>query len=153
MALETIVVAIGPTEETRIVPLTETVVDVAGPANASVVLYHAFTERALRDGIKEAGFDPEDPPDPGAVAERLESVVHLTEELDEAGIDYELHSGVEDPADGTLRLTEELDADMLFVGGRKRSSTGKLIFGSTSQQLMMNAPCPVVFVRDEIDEN
>lgn len=148
MSLRTLVVAIGPTEESRIGQLTETVLDVAVPSDAHVVLYHAFSERAFRNGVEEAGYDLEDPPAPERVAERLESVVHLTDELEHAGVDFEVASGVEPVVEGILGVVEDRDADMLFVGGRKRSSTGKAVFGSTSHRVMMNAEAPVVFVRE-----
>ncbi|WP_058365519.1 universal stress protein [Haloparvum sedimenti] len=151
MSLQTLVVAIGPTEESRIRQLTETVTDVAEPSGADVVLYHAFSERAFRQGVTEAGYDPEDPPEPDKVAERLESVVCLTDALGDADVSHEVESTVEPTVEGILGVVDDRDADMLFVGGRKRSSTGKAVFGSTSHQVMMSAECPVVFVREGAD--
>jgi nucleotide-binding universal stress UspA family protein len=46
-------------------------------------------------------------------------------------------------------VARDVDADMVVTGGRKRSPAGKAVFGSTAQKVLMNAPCPVTFVRSE----
>lgn len=153
MSIETVVVAIGPTEESRIEQLSETLFDVVEPCRATVVLYHAFSEKALERGAKEIGIESEGDVDPEDVVGRLESVDAITAKLDDVGIDYELRSGVEPVLDGILRVTEETNADMVFIGGRKRSSTGKALFGSTAHGVLMNAPCPVTFVREDLGDS
>jgi nucleotide-binding universal stress UspA family protein len=37
-------------------------------------------------------------------------------------------------------------ADQMFIGIQKKSKVGKLIFGSTAQYIILNAPCPVVSI-------
>jgi len=54
-----------------------------------------------------------------------------------------------DRADRIVREAGDWSADLVVVGGRKRSPAGKAVFGSVAQEVMMNAPCPVTFVRDE----
>lgn len=152
MGLETIVVAVGPTEERRVNKLTKTVLDVVGPRDVTIILYHAFTEAAFEDGLRRYNEDPANPPTPAEMTRRLESVTQIIDELENEGLPYEIFSDIVDPKDGILETVADAEADMLFVGGRKRSTLGKAFAGNTAHQVMMNVPCPVVFVRQDIAE-
>lgn len=44
-------------------------------------------------------------------------------------------------------LADENKVDEIIIGARRRSKVGKLIFGSTAQYVILNAPCPVVTVK------
>jgi nucleotide-binding universal stress UspA family protein len=48
------------------------------------------------------------------------------------------------PADRITTYAEENDARYIVVSGRKRSPTGKALFGSVTQSILLNARCPVV---------
>jgi len=152
MELNTVLVAVGPTEENRVADLTDSVCSVAGPADARVVLFHSFTESAFIEGVEETGHDPDDPPEPSEVAALLESMDAMSTSLTECDIDHEIHSTIGPPFDSILDAIDTVHADMVFVGGRGRSPVGKAIVGSTAQKVLMNATCPVVFVRDGANE-
>ncbi|THE66213.1 universal stress protein [Salinadaptatus halalkaliphilus] len=51
---------------------------------------------------------------------------------------------VGDPSNVLLEYAEEVDARYVVLGPRRRSPAGKAVFGSTSQSVILNAPCPVV---------
>lgn len=51
---------------------------------------------------------------------------------------------VGDPASRITEYAEDHNVRYLVVAGRKRSPTGKAIFGSVTQSVLLNAPCPVV---------
>jgi nucleotide-binding universal stress UspA family protein len=48
-------------------------------------------------------------------------------------------------------VADEESADLVVVGGRKRSPTGKAIFGSTAQRVLLEADVPVTFVKARTD--
>jgi nucleotide-binding universal stress UspA family protein len=72
----------------------------------------------------------------------------LEAELAKAGIEYEIrrpNDGLS-ATDSILRISEEIGADLLVIGLRKRSAVGKLITGSTAQAVLLSSDVPVVAV-------
>jgi nucleotide-binding universal stress UspA family protein len=70
-------------------------------------------------------------------------------ELVAAGIDHDVQqptSGLP-AAEEILRLAEEHAADLIVIGIRRRSPVGKLLMGSTAQQVLLDAACPVLAVK------
>lgn len=51
------------------------------------------------------------------------------------------------PGEELVRFALENQVDEIIVGVRKRSRVGKLVFGSTAQYVILNAPCPVVTMK------
>ncbi|CAN7595863.1 universal stress protein [Terrabacter sp. LjRoot27] len=50
-------------------------------------------------------------------------------------------------AEEILAAASEVDADLVVIGVRRRSPVGKLVTGSTSQQVLLDASCPVLAVK------
>ena len=46
-----------------------------------------------------------------------------------------------------IQFVRDNNIDKIFIGVKKRSKVGKLVFGSTAQYVILNAPCPVVVVK------
>jgi nucleotide-binding universal stress UspA family protein len=51
------------------------------------------------------------------------------------------------PGENLVQFAKENNIDEIFIGVKKRSKVGKLMFGSTAQHVILNAPCPVVVVK------
>ncbi|QSG12624.1 Nucleotide-binding protein, UspA family [Halapricum desulfuricans] len=151
MTLHTILLAVGPDDNDRAEELAEAVVEIGKPADAEVVIGHVFTESEFRRAAERLDFD-DDLADPNEVAKRHQTVRTMTELLDEAGVDYTIRGEVGEHAEEIVELATKVEADRVVVGGRKRSPTGKAVFGSTAQAVMLDAPCPVTFVRGEDKE-
>jgi nucleotide-binding universal stress UspA family protein len=52
-----------------------------------------------------------------------------------------------EPGEDLVKLAREEKVEEIIIGIRKKSKVGKLVFGSTAQYLILNAPCPVVSVK------
>lgn len=65
------------------------------------------------------------------------------EVLENAGITVEKRREHGDPATHIVEIATEIDADRIVMAGRKRSPTGKALFGSVTQSVILNSPIPV----------
>lgn len=69
--------------------------------------------------------------------------------LSASGVSFTVRQLVrgKDPADEILALATELHASLIVIGLRHRTPVGKLLLGSNSQQILLDATCPVVAVK------
>lgn len=150
MALETILLAVGRDDHERIERLAEETIEVAKPTGARVVLAHVFTDAEYEDTIDNLEFDRNaENLSADAVASRHSSIRTLQQRLEDADIEYQTRGAVGDHGESIVQLARDVDADRVVVGGRKRSPTGKAVFGSVAQEVMLSSPCPVTFVRSD----
>jgi nucleotide-binding universal stress UspA family protein len=73
----------------------------------------------------------------------------LKDQFHAEGIVFEPHVLVQDksPGESLVEFAMENDMSEIFIGIRRRSKVGKLLFGSTAQYVILEAPCPVVTVK------
>ena len=134
--------------------------DMADAYNDTLVVVHVMGERQyniIRDqdvgivegpgqfGYKGSGSDDEGryeledaKADAKSVAERVAKA--SLNDLDRV----EFKGLVGQPVQQILEEADRLDARYIVLGGRKRSSVGKVVFGSVTQSLLLEANRPVV---------
>ncbi len=76
----------------------------------------------------------------------------LDEQLTAAGVDHEVRRPTSDqaPAEVILAVATETRADLIVIGVRRRSPVGKVLTGSTAQQVLLDANCPVLAVKPSV---
>ncbi|QIO23480.1 universal stress protein [Haloarcula sp. JP-L23] len=102
--------------------------------NIEAIVTHALTPEEI------------DAPDELQSVDRVETVRLVRDYLEERDIAVELAEGSLPPADGILELAAEFDVDHIAMGSRKRSPTGKVVFGSVAQQVLLESDVPVTIV-------
>jgi len=81
----------------------------------------------------------------GASINQLGSARRARKVLEDEGFEVTLSETSGDPGEQVVTVAKESAADLICVGGRKRSPTGKALFGSVSQEVMLSSDCPVLF--------
>lgn len=78
-----------------------------------------------------------------------DAAAELVQRLDRSGVPYVLRRELIPlpAAEAMLQIVDEVQPEMLVIGLRKRSATGKLLFGSTAQRILLDAPCDVLAVK------
>lgn len=105
-----------------------TVANLPGDAeDLTVSVFHVFTDNPA-----------------GASAGQVAGVRRAQERLEEAGIETTVLEGSGDPAEELIEAATEHDADLIVIGGRRRSPAGKALFGSVAQSVILNAERPVL---------
>ena len=78
-----------------------------------------------------------------------DSLAAVQAEMSSAGLDHEVREPVIglEPAEDLIAVADEVSADFIVIGLRRRSPVGKLILGSNAQRVLLDAPCPVLAVK------
>jgi len=123
----TVVVGID-TNVDRAVSQAQTVAKIPDAAQAvRAILLHDF------------GKNPE-----GGTVEQVASVKRAREILEDAGIKVEPEGTSGKASDAIIRAADRHDADRIVLAGRERSPTGKMLFGSVTQAVILNTDRPVL---------
>ncbi len=81
-----------------------------------------------------------------------EEVERLHEQLATTGLDYEVRSLVRgfEPAEDLISLAQVTGAELVVIGLRRRTPAGKMVLGDNAQRVLLDAPCPVLAVKDPL---
>ncbi|SEV80222.1 universal stress protein [Natrinema salifodinae] len=83
--------------------------------------------------------------DGGVAAANLKSVQHATDALEADGFEVEVVQSSGDAVRNIIETADDVDADAISIAGRKRSPTGKALFGSVAQRVTLRSERPVLF--------
>ncbi len=151
MSLDTVILALG-TDDDRAGRLANAAADVAGPADATVSLVRVYGTDKYERLKHRLDFAPNSEATPDSIAGRDALAQDLGDSLSTVGIDTTVRgllAGDDSPGERIVAFADRVDADLVIVGGRRRSPAGKAVFGSTAQTVLLDAPCPVTFVRGD----
>ncbi len=75
------------------------------------------------------------------------AVDRVAEELREmtTNVDTMVRAGT--PADQIIRAADELEADLIVIGGRGKGAMEAIVLGSVAYRVLHHAPCPVLVTR------
>ena len=78
-----------------------------------------------------------------------DAVSALRRRLVDSGVGFEVQQLVRgrDAADEIVEAAERLGASLVVIGIRRRTPTGKLLFGSQAQRVLLDADRPVLAVK------
>jgi nucleotide-binding universal stress UspA family protein len=112
----------------------------------------AAAESILREGERLVVVSKPEPDELGEFSEEQEADA-LREQLGARGVHAEvvLLYAEDEPADLIRSQAVAADARVVVIGLRRRSPVGKMLLGSTAQELLFHAPCPVLTVRADTD--
>ena len=109
--------------EDRAIAQAQAVTDLPGDGtDVHVTIFHSFTDNPT-----------------GASVTQLQSARRARDVLEEAGIEYTMDEGSGEPQNVILDTADELDVDLICLGGRKRSPAGKVLFGSVIQSILLDS--------------
>ena len=78
-----------------------------------------------------------------------EMLEKVRSDLESLGIDHEERQFVRgnEPAEDIIAVADEVDADLIVIGLRRRTPVGKLLLGSNAQRILLEASVPVLAVK------
>lgn len=99
----------------------------------------------------KAGAAERYPSDRAATTSELEREVAT---LEEQGVRAEGHlpTGISRLSAAVLEVADQVGAQLIVIGIRRRSRVGKLVMGSDAQDILLNADCEVLTVKAPSDD-
>lgn len=126
-------------DEDRAMSIARMVANLPGePSDIEGIVLNVFEEFEERDDMGAANsddlFDVAEPPD------TADMVVDYLSERDIESRSLFEHG---DTVDVILEVAVEEEVDLITISGRRRSPAGKVIFGSVTQDVLLNSDRPV----------
>ncbi|KQV65967.1 universal stress protein UspA [Nocardioides sp. Root122] len=79
-----------------------------------------------------------------------DQLARLSQELADAGVAVDVRRSMgADVGDQVLEVADEVSAELIVIGLRRRSPVGKLLMGSVAQRILLGAECAVTAVKPQ----
>lgn len=139
--IERVLIATEDSRE-RMLPIVEHAVVIVAALDADVTLLHVYTESEFDRRLDEFEMSSADPSD---IAKRNQMIREAAEVFHKRDVDVSVDAAVGDPATMVIKYVEEHGVDHVFLGGRRRSPSGKALLGSVAQDVLLSVdvPCTV----------
>jgi nucleotide-binding universal stress UspA family protein len=117
------------------------------PSPPALAAVERATHYAQLEGAHVTVVATGDYADPVVADDR--DVEALAEQLTAAGVEHDIRRPEDglSAAESILAVAEEVSAELIVIGMRRRSPVGKLLTGSTAQAVILGADCPVLAVK------
>lgn len=119
----------------RALDQARTVADLPISGDRRVTVFHVFTGAEGGGSVTQV-----------AAARRAR------EHLEDEGVEVALDESSGEPATEILAAADEHDVDLVTLAGRRRSPAGKVLMGSISQRVLLEADRPVLFCPTVVGE-
>ncbi|GAA0236237.1 universal stress protein [Haladaptatus pallidirubidus] len=126
---------------TRATYTVEEAAQLARAFDESLHVVHALTRSEFVD-LGKTNAQAGEPLDMDQI--RAAAAEMVQDAISDVAIQYEAVGLVGDPADKIVEYANDQNARYIVVTPRKRSPTGKVLFGSFAQSVLLEANCPVV---------
>lgn len=67
--------------------------------------------------------------------------------VDDIACTTQVSVSYQSPGEDLVNFVRDNNIDEIIIGVRRRSKVGKLVFGSTAQYVILEAPCPVMSIK------
>ncbi|WP_135365791.1 universal stress protein [Halosimplex halophilum] len=115
----------------------------ASSTDAEWAAGEGFSETFAEEMAEEVRESDRIPASVEAAVERLEASDH----------EFAVHERSGEPAEAILEFAAEHDSDTIVLGGSRRSSVGKVLFGSVVQAVILESDRPVTVVPEAEPES
>lgn len=126
------------------------VTNIENQRETRAIVVYRFTDDDLESSV--TNLETSEVENIDELAARRSGVKEVVTQLEQNGIDCRVRGVKTTDTDGEaiLSIAADVDADRIYIYSRKRSPTGKAIFGSDLQHVLFNATVPVVVIPSNI---
>ena len=142
---------VEPTETAKV--LLREAGELSAGVDAELILVYGTTEEEYNDRREDMARIP-DIDTTYSIDQAIDGVRRFAKDmgrdvLSDLDLQWEAVGRIGEKGEETLKLADERDCDHIFIAGRKRSPTGKAVFGDDTQRVILDSKVPVTVLTDQ----